>query len=78
MSLVKVKCYCGKWLDDPTHKNTHQDKFLTHEEYGVLNHKKTTECKFRSSKKHPWKILVGHRVGDNYHIIGIYNPTPKL
>lgn len=75
MSLVKVKCYCGKWLDDPTHKETHQDKFLTEKEFYSLDLTRVSQSKFRSKETDPWKYLLSKRVGNVFYMIGIFQPN---
>lgn len=74
--MVKVICYCGKSLDDPTHKETHQDKFLTGKEMLNLEDRWPTvvKTKYRTNITDPWNLLYGKRVGNSFHMIGIYKP----
>ena len=73
---TKVKCYCGKFLDDPSHKDTHQDKFLTGKEMIALDSQwpKVIASKVRNSTEEPWSIMYTRRVGNTFHMIGIYKP----
>lgn len=74
MTGIKVKCYCGKWLDDPTHNDTHQDKFLTPKQFKALDISNLAQMKFRSKETDPWKYMISRRVGDTFHMIGIFKP----
>jgi hypothetical protein len=74
METPKVKCYCGKWLDDPTHKQTHQDKFLTEKEFLRIDLSKVAQVKVRNSVDDPWRFILSKRVGNSFLMIGIYKP----
>lgn len=76
MTSIKVKCYCGKFLDDPTHKETHQDQFLTGKEMSRLEDQwpKVVKTKVRNSVEEPWRFLYGIRHGQVFQILGIFQP----
>lgn len=73
-------------VDDPTHAQTHQDKMLSSKEYlqakynylfdkGAPKIKSGfAEMKVRNDISEPWRHLVGKRIGDTFHMIGIYQP----
>lgn len=75
MSRLKMLCWCGKMIDDPTHKETHTDNFLSESQAARLSSDvNIVRAKFRSDKDLPWKQVFSKRIGNTFHMIGIYQP----
>lgn len=71
---TNIKCYCGKWLDDKSHRKTHVDKFLTEAEFQKLNLEKIVQVRVRLSREEPWRYVLSKRIGKDYYMIGLYQP----